>query len=912
MSELLTMQDLANGHLDVKALGEAANGDENTIVTTRTGNTYPSAERAINIMFQNGGLPATPFATKALMTASSLSNDRYAMVTDGGADNGLYVKADGNWVKSDYDPVLQAKTYADAKISDASEKLRAIDLDYFPLTYQYPDPTTLEWRTAAEYLIGSIVPVELFSTYEVTASENPAFIYLMESDEVWKEANRGQSRPLKANRHFYIAPNQKKQVYIPSNIKFMYVIKKLNTYDMGSIRTPKSIVELSLGHDASKATKKDLTFVNDKLSELADYAGQAYKEQSEFKLYPDILGIHGGLYPKTRENVEYYNAAVKSARVQLSAGDILDFAYEQIRAPILWEVVSVAENTAYPILLTTDKNPNAVKNHRYVATKTVTLDISGYITGSIRVNNNPATFEDLGAIAYWTAGAVDEETPSKNFKMSTIITLKKGDTVKVENVGKGHIPILFDALDNEFFYGGVSVPPDYAFNDLIWTADSDVKIKVSYPISGTLLIQRPKTIDDTLKDFKLDILQNLPSGGGSTTAPPLPPLAVNEFRNPMILPELEYVFATFQNFILKTETVDGIEYIALSSNLGKTWTFIENQIGDIVSYHFFSDNTIMLCSPTAVWYSSNHTSFTKSVVYDVDGSVFIPTQHHFFSQQHGNRQMFVGDKEMFVWGEYVMGNPHPRIWYTTDFGRTIKCAVKFNQTTMDGIVPIIRHVHDMVQDRHTDTFYLTTGDGTGTVYTENYFFSATYDVATDKFTWKKLGEGPAFKLGKLFFDETYIYFLSDYTPDTGLSADNGLYRVAKKHASDITKYSAIWKVNPAEWGAVAPFRLVMDRNGNKVILLDWIGQGILFIATDGLNFRKAFLNKGVLLSYVIGENYNGDIYCVTNNRAEEMGIEANFKLSGGTYNLTRLLQENGVPNFMRGNILVNNYNNAVG
>ena len=58
MPELLTMQDLANGHLDVKALGEAANGDENTIVTTRTGNTYPSAERAINIMFKNGGLPA--------------------------------------------------------------------------------------------------------------------------------------------------------------------------------------------------------------------------------------------------------------------------------------------------------------------------------------------------------------------------------------------------------------------------------------------------------------------------------------------------------------------------------------------------------------------------------------------------------------------------------------------------------------------------------------------------------------------------------------------------------------------------------------------------------------------------------------------------------------------------------------
>lgn len=117
MPELLTLQDLANGHLDVKALGEAANGDENTIVTTRTGNTYPSAERAINIMFQNGGLPAEPFATKALMTASALVDGKYAMVTDDTVNNGLYVKTAGNWVKSGYDPIKQANSYTDSAVN---------------------------------------------------------------------------------------------------------------------------------------------------------------------------------------------------------------------------------------------------------------------------------------------------------------------------------------------------------------------------------------------------------------------------------------------------------------------------------------------------------------------------------------------------------------------------------------------------------------------------------------------------------------------------------------------------------------------------------------------------------------------------------------------------------------------------
>lgn len=122
------MQDLANGHLDVKALGEAANGDENTIVTTRTGNTYPSAERAINIMFKNGGLPATPFPTKALMTASALVDGKYAQVTDDTVNNGLYVKTAGAWVKSGYDPLGQAKSYADAS-----------KLDLASITYAYTD-----------------------------------------------------------------------------------------------------------------------------------------------------------------------------------------------------------------------------------------------------------------------------------------------------------------------------------------------------------------------------------------------------------------------------------------------------------------------------------------------------------------------------------------------------------------------------------------------------------------------------------------------------------------------------------------------------------------------------------------------------------------------------------------------------
>lgn len=77
--------------------------------------TLAGARQAI---FEAGGLPATPFATKALMTASALVDGKYAQVTDDTVNNGLYVKTAGVWVKSNYDPLTRAKTYTDTSFSE--------------------------------------------------------------------------------------------------------------------------------------------------------------------------------------------------------------------------------------------------------------------------------------------------------------------------------------------------------------------------------------------------------------------------------------------------------------------------------------------------------------------------------------------------------------------------------------------------------------------------------------------------------------------------------------------------------------------------------------------------------------------------------------------------------------------------
>lgn len=104
MADAITIKALQDASLDAKSLEDVVNGDEAKQVTTRLGETYPSVKKAIKTMFENGGLPATPFTTKALMTASVLVDGKYAMVTDDSVatNNGLYLKVSGIWQKSSY------------------------------------------------------------------------------------------------------------------------------------------------------------------------------------------------------------------------------------------------------------------------------------------------------------------------------------------------------------------------------------------------------------------------------------------------------------------------------------------------------------------------------------------------------------------------------------------------------------------------------------------------------------------------------------------------------------------------------------------------------------------------------------------------------------------------------------------
>ena len=149
--------------------------DEATAISNQAA---ADADVAIQELFEGGGLPATPFKTKALMTTSALADGSYAQVTDDTANNGLYLKTAGVWVKSLYDPVTQVKKYTDWLIGDSYGNIDVSSSDYLTLS---PNRVSgvfdnfTNQTTARTYLI----PVEPNSQYTISkATETQHYIVL--------------------------------------------------------------------------------------------------------------------------------------------------------------------------------------------------------------------------------------------------------------------------------------------------------------------------------------------------------------------------------------------------------------------------------------------------------------------------------------------------------------------------------------------------------------------------------------------------------------------------------------------------------------------------------------------------------------------------------------------------------------
>lgn len=579
----------------------------------------------------------------------------------------------------------------------------------------------------------------------------------------------------------------------------------------------------------------------------------------------------------------------QAKEVTLLAGDRLTYSHKPFGGPSLWswnESDSAADINRGMPLIATAKPTDTIVNYTYVAPADMTVRVVNGVEGTIAVNGAAPAMTDIGAWGVYQIPFNTDLFP--NTKRTKPIKVEAGSVVSVSSVLAGTVNIV-RLHDSGAWVSVIGTPLGSPQGSSVsWVADADCTLRLSGTDAAKFLIKNSaNTLEDRLAAFT--------ERGANDYAVP---------RN-VELPAKEFVFATAMNYILKTELIGGRDYIMISQDLGKTWTQIENELGDIVAYHFFADGTIMLCSPEKVYWTRDYETLNESTIYDHDGSVFVPTGRHFFGMQTGDAITYVGDTEIYAWGDYVVDATPARIWYSIDRGRTIKCAVKFGTTVLDGEVRNARHTHRVYQRAKDESFYVNTGDDGN----ENMIMRATYDVATDVWSWKVLAQGIDYKFGNIIIDDYYAYLVTDYT-DASQVNKKGIYRVAIPDIGDIDKYQLVYRTEPNEWGAIAPVSVLFDNHGNKVILPDYLGAGFIWVAREGLDFKKVTISPSVLLTYTIGANYRGDIYCVAYANSGELNTPTALKLNRGSYNLTKALRDAGIDNFMRGTPMVHGLTNV--
>ena len=108
----ITLTQLQNASADAQTLEVVINGDENTDVTTRLGNTYPTLDKALKLIMQHGLVGSTPYKTYADMVAANIPVNTYAAVTNDSdpSKDGLYLNDNGTLKYSDLNSVPQLMT----------------------------------------------------------------------------------------------------------------------------------------------------------------------------------------------------------------------------------------------------------------------------------------------------------------------------------------------------------------------------------------------------------------------------------------------------------------------------------------------------------------------------------------------------------------------------------------------------------------------------------------------------------------------------------------------------------------------------------------------------------------------------------------------------------------------------------
>lgn len=366
----------------------------------------------------------------------------------------------------------------------------------------------------------------------------------------------------------------------------------------------------------------------------------------------------------------------------------------------------------------------------------------------------------------------------------------------------------------------------------------------------------------------------------------------NKFPTYIEFGENEGVMYTIDNFIMKHIYENEVEYLCFSTDLGENWIQVENTFDTRITHaHYFVDGTLLMCTPTKCYWTKDFQTFTESVVYDYDGSLFQPesgTRFYNIPKFKENRT-FVNNEEWHLWGDYIITTTKPRLWYTKDNGRTIRAAYAFGLSSIDGTVYSARHIHAFEYNPFDEHFYAFTGDSA----TECHIIKGQYNNGT--WTWEHIVTGALWKLTSPVFFKGYFAAVTDYT-DSSLSEKKGLIRCPVNAISE-ENICYLFKATSSMMGNAALSGYIYDKNGWRVMTCDYLGGNKVLMAKNNYDFTWVYNTNGKRMSSFIGPNANGDVYVFYRNVGASVSGEDWLRINGNTFNFTKAIRDAGAKNF---------------
>ncbi len=264
--------------------------------------------------------------------------------------------------------------------------------------------------------------------------------------------------------------------------------------------------------------------------------------------------------------------------------------------------------------------------------------------------------------------------------------------------------------------------------------------------------------------------------------------------------------------------------VLLSEDNGRTWPHQSDfpNADNITFSCILKNGNIFFATRTKLYLSADKLkSYQQITVKDRDGSDYQPHTPRdpdqpgwYFHPLDGVHTWDVDGTEMLVWGNYcnVIGGPVPvNIYYSTDYGQTVKIAYSFGQNpryqdqdAKSGMLlgnpqnlVICRHIHSVAYNPAERAFYACTGDRDLEDRQECHWLRGNYDAKKDTWSWQVLASADRnsrFKSGGINFVDGQLYWAADANGpiQPGQKHDRGIFRCDPADLANPAKHTMLF------------------------------------------------------------------------------------------------------------------------